>query len=342
MDELQSRATDTIRYSGLPQNSSPQHLAFLKSYVRPPAREYIENTLESLSVSIEATLRRLNWTGAMSFLGGLGLFNNADATAERTGAAIGGTGRRPSTYEEASEHPLGLHRTSTQQSAKGRKSLGERPISPAREKTGDALDREKDGLHNDKILDSSSTDEEDEKRNAEVHQLARKFSRTSSFHSEGGGDINPFDAPEGSRLNPLSPGFSAKAWAKRAMEFHRADPDAHPSRTAGMAYKNLNVYGFGSPTDYQKSVSNIWLSVIGLAKRLVGQSGQTRINILRNFEGIIYAGELLVVLGPPGSGCTTLLKTISGEMSGLNVEDDAHINYQGELIPRLEETNTPS
>src|ERR1700712_2741312 len=124
----------------------------------------------------------------MSLLGGLGLFNNADATSDRAGAGVG-TGRRPSTYEEDSEHPLGLHRTSTQQSAKGRKSLGERPISSA---------NEKDGRENDKTLDSSSTDEEDEKRNAEVKQLARKLSRTSSFHSEGG-DINPFDAPEGSR-----------------------------------------------------------------------------------------------------------------------------------------------
>jgi ATP-binding cassette subfamily G (WHITE) protein 2 (PDR) len=280
----------------------------------------------------------------MSLLGGLGLFNNADATSERVGAAsVGGTGRRPSTYEETSEQPLGLHRTSTQQSGKGRKSLGERPISPRREQNGDnstlnekeGHHNEKDGLNNDKILDSSSTDEEDEKRNAEVQQLARKLSRTSSFHSEGGGDINPFNAPEGSRLNPLSPGFSAKAWAKRAMEFHRSDPDAGPERTSGIAYKNLNVYGFGSSTDYQKSVSNIWLGLIGLAKKLVGQSGQTRIDILRNFEGIIYNGELLVVLGPPGSGCTTLLKTISGEMSGLNVEDNAYINYQGKQISQL-------
>lgn len=33
-----------------------------------------------------------------------------------------------------------------------------------------------------------------------------------------------------------------------------------------------------------------------------------------------------------GSGCTTLLKTISGEMSGLNIEDNAYINYQGKPI----------
>lgn len=262
--------------------------------------------------------------------------NNGDATAERAGtASLGGTGRRPSTHEEPQDNSIGLHRTSTQQS---RRAPHERlTSSPTRETTPSTLNektKETNALHNQdaKIgADGSSTDEEDEKRNAEVRQLARKVSKSSSFRSEGG-DVNPFDAPEGSRLNPHSPGFSAKAWAKRAMEFHRADPEAGPPRTAGLAYKDLNVYGFGTTTDYQKSVSNIWLGLIGLAKKLVGQNEQTRIDILQNFEGVLYNGELLVVLGPPGSGCTTLLKTISGEMSGLNVEDKAYINYQGKQI----------
>ncbi|QDS75112.1 ZEB2-regulated ABC transporter 1 [Venturia effusa] len=267
----------------------------------------------------------------MSLLGGLGLFNNADATSGRVGAAsTGATGRRPSIHEEHNEHPLGLHRTSTRESGR---NPGEQPIPATRQTTPSTLNEkdEKATYPNpeDKIVgDSSSTDEEDVKRNNEVQQLARKLSRSSSYHSEGG-NVNPFNAPEDSRLNPHSPNFSAKAWTKRAMEFHRADPEAGPARTAGIAYKNLNVYGYGTPTDYQKSVANIWLGLVGMAKKLVGQGGQTRIDILRNFEGVVYNGELLVVLGPPGSGCTTLLKTISGEMSGLNVEENAYINYQG-------------
>jgi ABC-type hemin transport system ATPase subunit len=40
---------------------------------------------------------------------------------------------------------------------------------------------------------------------------------------------------------------------------------------------------------------------------------------------------MLVVLGRPGSGCTTFLKTIAGEMHGLNITEDSHINYQGKL-----------
>ena len=30
------------------------------------------------------------------------------------------------------------------------------------------------------------------------------------------------------------------------------------------------------------------------------------------------------------SGCSTLLKTITGELNGLYVDADSHVNYQGE------------
>lgn len=253
----------------------------------------------------------------MSLLGGLGLPlpNNAgaDAGASTTSSSsIAGTERRPSLHDE-------------------------RPLSPTRDSTPSSTLNEKNekaASHNprDRIVgDASSTDDEDEKRNNEIKQLARQVSASSTSHFEGA-HVNPFHAPEGSRLDPHSPNFSARAWAKRALDFNRADPDAGLARTAGIAFKNLNVYGFGSPTDYQKNVANVWLGLVGLAKHLVGQGSKTRIDILRNFEGVVYSGELLVALGPPGSGCSTLLKTISRETSGLNVEDTAYINYQGKHI----------
>jgi ATP-binding cassette, subfamily G (WHITE), member 2, PDR len=38
---------------------------------------------------------------------------------------------------------------------------------------------------------------------------------------------------------------------------------------------------------------------------------------------------MLVVLGRPGAGCSTLLKTISGETHGFHIQDETCINYQG-------------
>jgi ATP-binding cassette subfamily G (WHITE) protein 2 (PDR) len=38
---------------------------------------------------------------------------------------------------------------------------------------------------------------------------------------------------------------------------------------------------------------------------------------------------MLVVLGPPGSGCSTFLKTVAGETNGFYVDEKSQINYQG-------------
>ena len=51
--------------------------------------------------------------------------------------------------------------------------------------------------------------------------------------------------------------------------------------------------------------------------------------ILNGFDGLLQPGELLIVLGRPGSGCSTLLKTMCGELHGLHVEDGSIVHYDG-------------
>jgi ATP-binding cassette, subfamily G (WHITE), member 2, PDR len=165
-------------------------------------------------------------------------------------------------------------------------------------------------------------DSEMERRNSIVQALARQY--TAQSHASVLGD--PFTADENSHLNPNSPHFKASAWAKSVVNM--VQDQGASFRTSGICYQNMNVYGFGEATDYQKTVSNIWLSATGLVRRAMG-SGQRRIDILRSFDGVVRKGEMLVVLGPPGSGCSTLLKTIAGETSGLYIDDNAYFNYQG-------------
>ena len=77
-----------------------------------------------------------------------------------------------------------------------------------------------------------------------------------------------------------------------------------------------------------RTFSNVVLEVVGLFNKITGR-GQRKIQILRDFEGLIKSGELLVVLGKPGSGCSTLLKTIAGETDGFFIDSESNINYQG-------------
>ena len=173
---------------------------------------------------------------------------------------------------------------------------------------------------------SSETQSIDEKET--IHQLARAFTQSSIKHPSGE-YINPFEGSDNPLLDPSSGKFSARAWTKNLVGIQSRDPERYPGRTAGVAYKNLSAHGFGNPTDYQKTFGNYPLGAPSLFKRLIGQQQQTKIQILRDFDGLIKSGEMLVVLGRPGSGCSTLLKTISGETGGFYVAKESYINYQG-------------
>ncbi|KAL2824234.1 ABC-2 type transporter-domain-containing protein [Aspergillus cavernicola] len=164
-----------------------------------------------------------------------------------------------------------------------------------------------------------------QRREAEVLELARKFTQGSTYSTDG---QNPFAAEAGSTLDPNGERFNARAWCKAMLQMYTEDNQAHPQRTLGIAFNNMNVHGFGTDTDYQKSVGNVWLETISLARRALGQK-QRKIDILQSLDGLVEAGEMLVVLGPPGSGCSTFLKTIAGDTHGFYVDKSSSLNYQG-------------
>ena len=80
--------------------------------------------------------------------------------------------------------------------------------------------------------------------------------------------------------------------------------------------------------DIDRTFGNYPLELLKPLNFLRGR-GKRKIQILRDFEGLVHSGEMLVVLGRPGAGCSTLLKTISGETHGFTIDEGSHINYQG-------------
>lgn len=178
-------------------------------------------------------------------------------------------------------------------------------------------------------------DSEQRRRNEMVQQLARTYTSRSnaSAAADEYGNANPFliasEDPD-SPLNPSGNNFKAYAWAKAIAGMVAAEGGSF--RTIGICFQNMNVFGFGAATDFQKTVSNVWLEAANMLRTAVGMGKTTRIDILRGFNGVVRNGEMLVVLGPPGSGCSTFLKTIAGETNGLNVDQSAYFNYQGELL----------
>jgi ATP-binding cassette subfamily G (WHITE) protein 2 (PDR) len=52
-------------------------------------------------------------------------------------------------------------------------------------------------------------------------------------------------------------------------------------------------------------------------------------------HSVLRESEMLVVLGRPGAGCTTFLKSLAGETHGFWIEDEGCINYEGIPFKRM-------
>lgn len=145
----------------------------------------------------------------------------------------------------------------------------------------------------------SSTIQSSDEDDVVVHNLARALTQHSIRHPDGE-YVNPFHGSDNPLLNPASGKFNTKAWIKSIISIQSRDPERYPERTAGIAYRNLSAYGFGEPTDYQKTFGNYPLEFGSLFRRIVGQRQRTKIQILEGFDGLVKSGEMLVVLGRPG------------------------------------------
>lgn len=99
-------------------------------------------------------------------------------------------------------------------------------------------------------------------------------------------------------------------------------------KQAGFAFRDLSVCGSQSSLATQADVGSILTAPFRPWNYLNINSRSPR-RILDNFDGFLNSGELLLVLGRPGAGCSTFLKTVAGEMSGLELVDGSSMNYSG-------------
>jgi ATP-binding cassette, subfamily G (WHITE), member 2, PDR len=154
---------------------------------------------------------------------------------------------------------------------------------------------------NDSTKQGSFEDLKQQQRD-EITYLARQISHISSRSSTYSGEptnsfLDPSADPE---LDPNSESFKQKKWVKNLLHITSRDPEKYPQRTAGVTFRNLSAYGYGTAADYQGDVFNTWLKGFGYVRGLLGLRKKKRIDILRDFEGLVKSGEMLVVLGRPG------------------------------------------
>ncbi|KAK3332194.1 ABC-2 type transporter-domain-containing protein [Cercophora scortea] len=88
----------------------------------------------------------------------------------------------------------------------------------------------------------------------------------------------------------------------------------------GVYWEGLTVKGLGGVTNYVKTFPDAFIDffdVISPIKRVLGLGRKgVEATLLRNFRGVCKPGEMVLVLGKPGSGCTTFLKNIANQRYG--------------------------
>ena len=162
--------------------------------------------------------------------------------------------------------------------------------------------------------------------------LQRSLSRAS--HTLEGGPVDvPFDENAREldpRLDPDSPEFDSKFWVQTMHHVFNSDPEYYKPMSLGVCLKDLRVSGVSNDADYQITVANVPLKVYEKVKSWVTKRDESRyFDILKPMDALFEPGRVCVVLGRPGAGCSTLLKTVSARTYGLTVRPESVISYDG-------------
>ncbi|KAL5521040.1 hypothetical protein ACEPAG_8962 [Sanghuangporus baumii] len=103
----------------------------------------------------------------------------------------------------------------------------------------------------------------------------------------------------------------------------------------GLGFRDLSIFGadrsLSSGTVYQRTLWST-LSPIEWTRMLLRLRNRASRRLISGFEGVVSPGEMLLVLGRPGSGCSTFLKTLANQ-----TKEFVHVlgeRQYGSLTPR--------
>jgi ATP-binding cassette subfamily G (WHITE) protein 2 (SNQ2) len=138
----------------------------------------------------------------------------------------------------------------------------------------------------------------------------------------------------------------------KAGHFEKRKNEASGKRMS-VCFKHLTVQGVGETATFVKTLPEAVLGTFGpdlyrLCARFIpglptSNSRGARRCLINDFNGVVRNGEMLLVLGRPGSGCSTFLKSVTNKRSSYAaVTGDVHYggidaqeqlkNYRGEVV----------
>lgn len=143
-----------------------------------------------------------------------------------------------------------------------------------------------------------------------ISQTSRRLSRTQSKQSKHKGTVGDVEKAVTSESSSEGEQFDLESTLRGNQQ---AEKDSGiRSKHIGVIWDGLSVSGTGGVTNFVKTFPDAFVSffnVIETGMNIFGVGKRGRdVKILNDFRGVVQPGEMVLVLGRPGSGCTTFLK----------------------------------
>lgn len=202
------------------------------------------------------------------------------------------------------------------------------------------FDIDKDGLARETYEDRTSSDRQSiqrrelgvdvvgaEKEFAELQRelshVSKKLSRQQSRRSERQNGHDVEKAISGGASESAEP-FDLEDTLRGNKQLE--EEAGIKSKHIGVIWDSLTVKGIGGAKIFVPTFPDAFTGFFGFpftfALGLLGlQRKAEQINILHNFKGVAKPGEMVLVLGKPGSGCTSFLKVIANQRFGYTSVD---------------------
>jgi ATP-binding cassette, subfamily G (WHITE), member 2, PDR len=171
-----------------------------------------------------------------------------------------------------------------------------------------------------------------QKAEDEFLELDAELKKTFSHHSHtikqlASHQTHKHDLEKGSSSESDEEPFDLEATLRG--DRMEAEASGMKFKQIGVLWRDLTVQGMGGQKKvYVKTFPEAFVSFFDVisplwklltAKRKAAQ----QVDILKSFRGVVKPGEMILVLGRPGSGCTSFLKVISNQRFGYtNVEGE--------------------
>ncbi|KAI3624284.1 hypothetical protein GLX27_003060 [Malassezia furfur] len=110
--------------------------------------------------------------------------------------------------------------------------------------------------------------------------------------------------------------------------YAESDQRGNLRRTMGIAFRDLTVTGVGSGAELNQTFGSVLLSPLRIIPGIRAMMHPPIKTIIQDFEGCVKPGEMLLVLGRPGSGCTSFLKALCSYRDGFK-SIDGTVLYEG-------------